>query len=58
MFSGAKHTLLAQRASLKDETVELLERLKSRFRPGIFTEEDLHTIVNTVEEGSAESLEF
>ena len=39
VFSGAKHTIADQRASLKSETVELLECLKSWFGAGIFTEE-------------------
>ena len=41
----AKHTISDQRASLKSETIELLECLKSWFRLGIFTEKDLHAIV-------------
>lgn len=50
VFSGAKHTVSDQRNSLKAETIELLECLKSWFRLGLFTEEDLHTIVENVAE--------
>lgn len=45
VFSGAKHTLTEQRMRCSIETIELLECLKSWFRLGIFTEEDLHVIV-------------
>ena len=58
VFSGAKHTVSAQRHSLKSETIELLECLKSWFRLGIFTEEDLHAIVDTLQDDEAmEALE-
>ena len=46
------------RNSLEAETIELLECMKSWFRLGIFTEQDLHVIVSTMEEGAAEALEF
>ena len=45
VFSGTKHTISDQRNSLKSETIELLECLKSWFRLGVFTEQDLHAIV-------------
>ena len=48
----------SQRNSLKSETIELLERLKSWFRMGIFMEEDLHAIIGTMEEMNVEKLEF
>ena len=57
VFSGAKHTISDQWANLKSETVELLKCLKSWFRAGIFTEEDLHAIVGTMAEGAVEALE-
>ena len=57
VFSSAKHTLSDQRNSLEAETIELLECMKSWIRLGIFTEQDLHAIVNTMEEGAAEALE-
>ena len=42
IFSRAKLTVSDQRNSLKGETIEVLECLKSWFRLGIFTENDLH----------------
>ena len=57
VFSGAKHTLSDQRASLKSKTIELLECLKSWFQLGIFTEQDLHAIVRTAYEEDMEDLE-
>lgn len=50
VFSGAKHTITDQRNSLKIETIELLECLKSWFRIGIYTQEDLHAIMTGLEE--------
>ena len=47
VFSGAKHTLTEQRIRCNIETIQLLEYLKSWFRLGIYTEEDLHTIIAT-----------
>ena len=58
-FSGAKLTVSGQRNSLKGKTTELLECLKSWFWLGIFTEEDLHTVVNDLDEdGAAEALDW
>ena len=58
VFSGIKHTVSDQRNSLKSTTIELLECLKSWFRLGVFTEQDLHAIVgNLNEEGVMEALE-
>ena len=58
VFSGAKHTISDQRKSLKSETIKLLECLKSWFRLGIFTEQDLHAIVVNLNENDAmEALE-
>ncbi len=45
VFSGAKHTINEQRMSMKTDTLELLECMKSWFRLGIYTEQDLHTII-------------
>lgn len=45
VFSGAKHTLNKQRIRCTVKTIELLECLKSWFKLGNFTEEDLHTII-------------
>ena len=56
VFSAAKHTVSDQRNSLGAETIELLECLKSWFKLGIFTEQDLTAIIET-EEGVAEALE-
>ena len=50
VFSGAKLTVSDQRNVLKGERIELLEYLKSWFRLGIFTEEDLHAVVNDLDE--------
>ena len=58
VFSGAKHTISDHRASLKSETIELLECLKSWYRLGIFMEVDLHAIVGTMEEGGANALDL
>ena len=41
-----------------DNDSELLECLKSWFRLGIFTEEDLYAIVGTMEEGGTNALDF
>ena len=58
VFSGAKHTISDQRNSLKSVTIELLECLKSWFRLGVFTEQDLHAIVDNLgEEDAMEALE-
>ena len=58
VFSGSKHTISDQRNSLKSNTVELLECLKSWFRLGVFTEQHLHAIVGYLnEEGAIEALE-
>ena len=54
----AKYTILDHRASLKGETIELLECLEPWFRIGIFTEEDLYAIVGTMGEGGANALDF
>ena len=58
VFSGAKRTISDSRGSLKSETIEVLECLKSWFRLGIFTKKDLHTTVGTMKEGTADTLEF
>ena len=58
VFSGTKYTISDQRNSLKSETIELLEYLKSWFRLGVFTEQDLYTIVVDLNEDDAiEALE-
>ena len=58
VFSSNKHTISDQRNSLKSETIELLECLKSWFRLGVFIEEDLHAIVSNLSEDEAiEALE-
>ena len=53
VFSSTKHTISDQRNSLKSETIELLKCLKSWFRLGVFTEEDLHAIVSNLTEDEA-----
>jgi hAT family C-terminal dimerisation region len=58
VFSSAKHTVSDQRNSLEAETIELLECMKSWFRLGIFTEQDLHLIVGTMEDGAVEAMTF
>ena len=45
-----KRTVSLQRSDLRNETIGLLICLKSRFRLGIFTEEDLHAIFATLDE--------
>ena len=58
VFSDVKHTVSDQRNSLKSTTIELLKCLKSWFRLGIFTEQDLHVIVGKLnEEGAMKALE-
>ena len=57
MFSGAKLIISGQMASLKATTIELLECLKSRFRFGIFTEQDLYAVIGIMEEGAEEVME-
>ena len=58
VFSGAKYTISDQRNSLKSETIELLKCLKSWFRLGVFTEQDLYAIVVDLNEDNAmEALE-
>lgn len=57
VLSGAKHTIFDQRNSLKSTTIELLKCLKSWFRLGIFTEQNLYAIVgNSNEEGAMKAL--
>ena len=56
VFSGVKRTISDSRGSLGSETIELLKCLKSWFRLGIFTKEDLHAIVGTMEEGALDAL--
>ena len=48
--------LSAQRATLMPTTIEQLKCLKSWFRLSIFTEEDLHNIVDTMGERATEAL--
>lgn len=57
VFSGAKYTVSDSNYSLKSETIELLECLKSWFRLGVFTKEDLHALFDSMKEGSVEMLE-
>ena len=45
VFSGAKHTISDQRTRLKIKSIELLECLKSWFRIGLFTEQELHEMI-------------
>ena len=45
VFSQAIYTLDRQRSRLKASTIEVIECLKSWFRPGIFTDKDLHTVI-------------
>ena len=47
VFSGTKHTISDERASLHIITIEALESLKSWFRAGLFTNDELsQTIAN------------
>ena len=56
VFSEVKRTILDVRDSLRSESIELLKCLKSWFRLGIFTKEDLYTIIDTVvEEGALDA---
>ena len=48
VFSRAKRTILDFRDSLRSESIELLKCLKSWFRLGIFTKEDLYIIIGTI----------
>ena len=50
VHSGAKYTITDQGNSMKIEPFEILECLKSWFRLGIFTEQDLHSIASRLEE--------
>ena len=50
VFSGTKHTITEQRNSLQIESIEVLQCLKSWFRIGIFTGEELHEIINQLED--------
>ena len=56
MFSGVKRTVSDFRGRLQSETIEILECLKSWFRLGVFTKEDLHAVVGTMEDGAMEAL--
>ena len=58
VFSGVKRTISDSRDSLKSEIIELLKCLKSWFRLGIFTKEDLYAIVVIMGEGVADELEI
>ena len=58
VFSGAKHTVSDQRNSLKADTIEILECLKSWFRTGIYTQQDLHAIVAAENLGMEMELEL
>ena len=49
-------TVSDPRGRLQSETIEILECLKSWFRLGVFTKEDLHAIVGTMEDGAMEAL--
>ena len=53
VFSEVKRTISDVRSSLKSESIELLKYLKSWFRLGIFTKENLYTIIDTVVEKEA-----
>ena len=44
-ISGAQNTVSDQRTSLKSDTIEVLECLKTWFCTGIYAEQDLHAIV-------------
>lgn len=51
VFSGTKHTITAERASLNPETTEALECMKSWFSAGLFTKEDLNqALANQISE--------
>ena len=55
-FAGAKRTVSDSRGRLQSETIEISECLESWFRLGVFTKEDLHAIVGTMEDGAMEAL--
>ena len=60
-FSKAQHINVTlsfdnHNIGLKATTMELLECLKSWFRIGIFTEQDLHAIIDTMNEGAMEAM--
>ena len=44
-FSGVKHTISDERASLKPDTIEALECCKSMLRAGVFTDGDIRTAI-------------
>ncbi len=48
---------VATRRGVVPPKFELLECLKSWFRIGIFTEQDLYAIIDTMEEGATEAME-
>ena len=50
VFSGAKLTITDERLSLHIGTIEALECLKSWFRAGIFTQDDLFKALDQVQE--------
>ena len=56
VFSGAKRTVSDSRGRLQSENIEILECLKSWFQLSVFTKEDLHGIVGTMEDGAMEAL--
>ena len=58
VFSKARYTVSDYRARLKSKTIELLECLKLWFRLGIFREEDLHAIVDSMEEGGTNTMDL
>ena len=59
VFSGARLIVSDQRISFNGETIELPECLKSLSRPELFTEEDLHAIVDDLgENGAIDALDY
>ena len=58
IFSGTKNTVLDHRVSLMSETLELSVCLKSSFRLGISTVEDLYAIVSNFKEEGMEALDY
>ena len=58
IFKRHQHTVSAQRTRLKADTIGMLECLKSRFRTGIYAQQDLHEIVAAENVGLEVELEL
>lgn len=58
IFFSVKYTVSNQKNSFETEIIKLLKCMKSWFRLGIFTEQDLHFIVNIMKDGAVEAMIF